>query len=647
MNINNYPDNRNPLTMPLVPTTYRGTHFSHGGIGGYVEVPTIEDLYNIPSEDGPSAPINPDGVSSGRRKLGMIVYVIEDKKYYQLRPKFKDSKKEIPWEVLTAIGDGFRGLLMNPLISYGYCEDPTLNWSSLSEEFNNKNIPIENFNSLKKYGFYADISDESSLQDGYVVGTGNATDGVFHFGNLPEKEDPWIEIFVKDGFDTLNDLNIFASGNAAAYPGQICSVIDTNKIYLIASGVAGLSAQEINTGGGTGGAELFTENITLSLSNGKTFGKYSNGDTIIASGKSANQVIKEACFEALEPTVTLTTSSTIPFGETNPSISLNFAYTINSFGAQVSSAQLETKRENESTWSVVSGFDKNTISPYTHTFSQTQYNTQRVNYRITVTDTAEGTKTVLLNVTPTAYVAPALSNVNVGSTTRYKGDTSGLSYSATLTRSSPKINISSCQLERSTDGGVTWNNVGNSISIDDSSTNPTAKNIGPIVETVGNTSSSAFKNASTIRYRLKVTDSYNTQTLATTTISFFHKCGIIYSSETSIDAQFVHDLPIGTNNNVSTNTYSNFTLQDSKARTIQNITPGNGRYLYYVFASTADALTKINRGFPPVLYDERGAFKDLGTTIYNYTDPSLTSVSYRIARSNSSNAFDNAQIDFG
>ncbi len=46
---------------------------------------------------------------------------------------------------------------------------------------------------------------------------------------------------------------------------------------------------------------LFTSDINVVLSSGKTFGKYVNGQTIPAIGKTANQVILDACLDYLMP----------------------------------------------------------------------------------------------------------------------------------------------------------------------------------------------------------------------------------------------------------------------------------------------------------------------------------------------------------
>jgi len=63
-----------------------GTHFSVLGIGGYVEVNTINDRNNIPvnAVNG----LDFDGLSSGRRKYGMLVNVVSLNKIYKLSPSY-------------------------------------------------------------------------------------------------------------------------------------------------------------------------------------------------------------------------------------------------------------------------------------------------------------------------------------------------------------------------------------------------------------------------------------------------------------------------------------------------------------------------------------------------------------------------------
>jgi hypothetical protein len=62
-------------------STY-GTHYSYLGVGGYVEVPNIEYRNSIPSDSN----MNDEGYSTGRRRYGMLVYVIDDDKLFRLFP---------------------------------------------------------------------------------------------------------------------------------------------------------------------------------------------------------------------------------------------------------------------------------------------------------------------------------------------------------------------------------------------------------------------------------------------------------------------------------------------------------------------------------------------------------------------------------
>ena len=188
MDINQYENGQVNVRSAIVPKYPNlPTHHSHAGSGGYVEVPTMADLYNIPSLDNPTKTIDSNGVTSGKRKLGMIVHVLQEGKYYQLKPKFKDSKKTIGWDILSAIPDDFRGLLMNPT-NYTYVE-VAWTWSELSSL-----VGATDYNSLIQYGYY----DGGALQDGVIVGAGGGEYAVPVYGVPALNSDPWTEIEVLD-----------------------------------------------------------------------------------------------------------------------------------------------------------------------------------------------------------------------------------------------------------------------------------------------------------------------------------------------------------------------------------------------------------------------------------------------------------------
>jgi len=108
-------------TSSVGSTSLKGTNFSIYSVGGYMEVYNISDLYfTIPTGttgqvyySGNTIPINfylannystntlilnSDNISSGRRKLGMLVYVYETDQIYQ----FKIDNYDSLWSAATA-----------------------------------------------------------------------------------------------------------------------------------------------------------------------------------------------------------------------------------------------------------------------------------------------------------------------------------------------------------------------------------------------------------------------------------------------------------------------------------------------------------------------------------------------------------------
>jgi len=81
-----------PIVRGSSGDTY-GTHHSVLGVGGYMEVKTMAELFAIPPA-GSSAAINPannftlnfDQISTGQRRLGMLVHVYENNNIYHLQP---------------------------------------------------------------------------------------------------------------------------------------------------------------------------------------------------------------------------------------------------------------------------------------------------------------------------------------------------------------------------------------------------------------------------------------------------------------------------------------------------------------------------------------------------------------------------------
>ena len=141
-----------------------------------------------------------------------------------------------------------------------------------------------------------------------------------------------------------------------------------------------------------GGVEefKFTGNLTVTLSNGKTFGKYQNGQVIPASGKTTSEVIRLAIIEEINPTPSLVVTPTeLLLGTTNISNVLSRSYNINNPGASVASTTLEWKRGNDSSWTVLDTSTSQTS--FTHTFTNTVGNSNSINYQYRVVDSQNTT----------------------------------------------------------------------------------------------------------------------------------------------------------------------------------------------------------------------------------------------------------------
>lgn len=362
--------------------------------------------------------------------------------------------------------------------------------------------------------------------DAIIVGSGRMTTLTLNSGiYFPDGS------FQNSALAVNNSDIAYISGVAVYASGQ--SVINANDIIA----VSGL----ITSGSGT--VERFDTDLVVSLSNGKTFGKYLSGETIPASGKTPGEVITLAIVEPIAPTVSLTSASTVAFNQTSVSNTLNFDYTINSLGASVASVVLEWRRGNSGSWTTLST-STTTPSSYVHSFTDTNYNTSVINYRYTVTDSVGGTNTATKDITPSAYSAPTVSfSVTANSTTspetnsnRERGNVNS-NISGTVTRNSAYVDLVSYTLQYSVDNGA-WVDIGSAQPIGPGTSSITLTNHNPV----------ANNTASNIRYRVKVIDAYQ-QSLAsqvysgTSTVNFGFMIFYGPSASVPLNSAAVRSLP--------------------------------------------------------------------------------------------------------
>jgi len=267
---------------------------------------------------------------------------------------------------------------------------------------------------------------------------------------------------------------------------------------------------------------VFPSDLTVSLTGGRTFGRYASGQTIPATGKTPAEVIRMAIAEPIAPTVSLSSPTTIAFNQTSVSNVLNFSYTINTLGGSVSTAVLEWRRNNAGSWTTLTN-NVNAIS-VTHNVTDTAFNTQSFNYRYIVVDSAGATTTATLNITPQGYAAPSMSlSVVRNSSTGISGETNtkrekgnvGSTLSGTISKNRTNVPMTSYSVQYSTNNS-TWSGVPGLTNITISG--------DPSSVTIPATShdDASLKSFSNIYYRITVTDSYTTSTSSSSTVSFLN-----------------------------------------------------------------------------------------------------------------------------
>jgi hypothetical protein len=286
--------------------------------------------------------------------------------------------------------------------------------------------------------------------------------------------------------------------------------------------------------GPSGDTFTFTSNIHVSLVNGRSFGKYVNGDIIQSIGKTTAEVMLMSVSQEIPPTVSLSSPTTIIFNQSLIENVLNFGYTINSFGATATSVLLEWRRNNFGSWATLST-NIGAIT-YTHNPIESPFNTHAFNYKYTVTDSQGAINSAIFNITPTAYQAPTIALSVIAATKsgpetnskREKGNIES-NLSGLITRNSLNVNLSYYQLEYQKNGSGLWSSIGGTVSI----SGVTAA----ILST--NHNNSLLSDATSILYRVLVTDEYQGTTSSTSTINllntiFYGPINLVPSSSVTV-----------------------------------------------------------------------------------------------------------------
>lgn len=364
-----------------------------------------------------------------------------------------------------------------------------------------------------------------------------------------------------------------ARGTFTELTGSLTRLSDGSPFIVAMSSsmmaqTGGISISTGSLGQITASYYVFANDLRVSLSNGKRFGRYGDGDTIPSTGKTPAEVIKMAIVEPITPLVSISSPTTVYLNQPNPSITVNYSHTIKSLDAGVSSAVLQWNRAGvvggtNGTWVTIANQTSNTGTwGHVHTIIDiSTNNTNPIYYRYVVTDTVGATATASVTITP-VYAAPTvnsfiLNRIGTGlsipdstSTVREIGNV-GSELVFTITKNAPYVALTNYSLEYRAYDGSTWTSwtalAGMPVSISDST--PVSRQHTP-----------SQLSSYTIEYRVVITDGYQTTTIDLTSISFYYVVFYGPSASAPSDSTGVRALPNTKFVNPGTGTYPDFSF---------------------------------------------------------------------------------------
>lgn len=276
----------------------------------------------------------------------------------------------------------------------------------------------------------------------------------------------------------------------------------------------------------------FDNDLTVSLAGGRSFGRYASGTTIPSTGKTPAEVIQMAIVEPIDPTVTLTSPTRIEFNQEAIDNILNFSHTINTLGGTVTSATLQWRRGDAGEWMTLSS-DLSPSGTFTHSLTDTNYNTNTFNYLYTVTDSAGASSTAAINIVPSSYVAPTITltvnaQTKTAPETNTKRECGNISshITGTITRNADNTELIYYTLQCRINNTGIWHDI----------TSPVCES-SAVEAVVIDHYDQSFLGASSIAYRVVVTDTYQAElgtqvTSSIVTVSFVNQ--VYYGPSSSL-----------------------------------------------------------------------------------------------------------------
>mgnify|MGYP003132742632 CR=1 FL=1 len=440
-----------------------------------------------------------------------------------------------------------------------------------------------------------------------------------------------------------------------------------------ANGATGATGPQGATGGQTTFTQNYIANMPTVLGVVKTFGKYKNGDTIPANGKTASELLIDAFTDSVAATPSIDVVSNTrpewhhPAGDSTISVTVNFG--INNQGGSgtaVVEYQLGTSSSTPNgTWtavqsytssSVVHGANSVTVSYDTNTaWASNNY----FHFRVRVTETGLSEVSATTSTTAQSFTAPVIddfaitrSNSSITAATgtsgtkREYGDVqTTLRYDVERREQYDALIDSVVQVKI----GSNWREIttpNSTVDLSSLADGATQNNISLAINTDSITVATdgvvdLTTEATPHEYRVVVDSTYGSnETVEFSDINYYYSYQICFdttaltASSSTNDVQTVYDAFGGDDNGdneiqIITNGSYPSNIGDTETYTVQS----SNKYMYIFYQGT-NHITGINLdGVSPTL----GAFTDLGThTLENRYGVSAT---YTIYRSNSTNAF--------
>jgi hypothetical protein len=385
------------------------------------------------------------------------------------------------------------------------------------------------------------------------------------------------------------------------------------------------------------GGSVFDHDITVSISQDKSFGRYLNNDVIPSSGKTPAEVIIMALAEPLNPVLTLSsnyiTSDELEFGEPNKKVYLRFTHIIMTVGAVVDSAILEANRDGN--WVTISANPAESSLQHDLVNAVDRFDKTSVMYKYTVIDDKGASQTINLTVTPDSYANPTYHTTYVGSVDGvFEGQTyrefgnvnttiEGILPTRGIFSNNNQVKLTGYDIMRSLDGGSTYQSINaeTGYSLD-------VKTITTFVDTT------TPIETSQVRYKIVGVDEFKTTEGSPWTINFEDVSYYGFSTAETITTPATL-IALG-----------NEGLYDSRERTTGLLDPSEFEYSYFVYpAAYGDWTSAMFDGVSPMISANDSAFQKQAPDTF-ITNSHGVGRSYIVMRTNAPDAFDNNFVEF-